>query len=119
MSSSIEIKKNCIYCGKEFIARTTVTKYCSHSCNRKHYKEKIRELKITEINQNNNNNHQPVIPDINHKEFLSIKDVSLLLGISRITIYKLIKNNRLKAVKFGNRTILRRSDINMLYETQK
>jgi len=35
MTSNIRIEKVCQYCGTKFIAKTTVTRYCSHSCNKK------------------------------------------------------------------------------------
>lgn len=46
MSSNIRIKKFCRHCGQEFIARTTVTKYCSETCTKRAYKVKIRNEKM-------------------------------------------------------------------------
>lgn len=46
MSSNIKIKKICQHCGLEFIARTTVTKYCCHKCAQKAYKANVRELRL-------------------------------------------------------------------------
>ena len=51
MSSNIEIKRVCEYCGNEFTARTTKTKYCSHKCNSRDYKKKIKEKKIQVSNK--------------------------------------------------------------------
>lgn len=34
MSSNIEIKKKCKWCGQIFIAHKTTTNYCSHRCNK-------------------------------------------------------------------------------------
>lgn len=45
MSSKIEVQRICQYCKKEFTARTTVTKYCSHKCNQRAYKAKKSDLK--------------------------------------------------------------------------
>lgn len=44
MSSNIKIKKNCQHCGQEFIARTTVIKYCGDYCAKKAYKAKMQLL---------------------------------------------------------------------------
>ena len=38
----MQIPKNCEYCGKSFIAKTTVTKYCCQRCGSKAYKERAR-----------------------------------------------------------------------------
>ena len=46
MSSNMAIPKTCSYCGKAFIAKTTLTRYCGHTCNSRHYKQKIKEDKI-------------------------------------------------------------------------
>jgi len=40
------IPKTCSYCGKAFIAKTTLTRYCGHTCNSIHYKQKVKEDKI-------------------------------------------------------------------------
>lgn len=46
MSSNIKIKKIYQHGGQEFIARTTVTKYCGDNCAKRAYKAKVREQKI-------------------------------------------------------------------------
>lgn len=50
MSSNIEIIRVCEFCKKEFKARTTVTRFSSHNCNRKAYKAKIKSEKIQKSN---------------------------------------------------------------------
>ena len=54
MSSNIRVQKICEYCGEEFTAKTTQTRYCSHNCNSRDYKarkkaEKIERSKTTTI----------------------------------------------------------------------
>lgn len=39
MSSNIFVNRVCQWCGKEFVARTTTTNYCSHRCSGLAYKE--------------------------------------------------------------------------------
>lgn len=46
MSSNIQIEQNCQFCGKRFMAKTTVTKFCSHECASRNYKKQKREEKI-------------------------------------------------------------------------
>lgn len=50
-TSKIRIKKICEFCGKEFFAQKTTTRYCSKTCNSKAYKYQLRVQKIerTEI----------------------------------------------------------------------
>lgn len=74
MSSMIQIKKVCQYCGKEFIAHKTVTKFCSHQCAQRNYKKQKREEKIEKVleEQKHSNTNQPTI---NSREYLSCDDV--------------------------------------------
>jgi hypothetical protein len=45
MSSNIRITRVCQYCGYEFEAKTTVTKYCSELCAKRNYKARKKEEK--------------------------------------------------------------------------
>lgn len=49
MSSNIRVTKTYEYCSQEFIAKTIQTRYCSHSCNNKAYKEAKKKEKIDSI----------------------------------------------------------------------
>ena len=42
----IEVQRICQYCEQEFTARTTVTKFCSHTCNQRAYKANKRDKKV-------------------------------------------------------------------------
>lgn len=85
MSSKLEITRVCEFCAKEFIARTTTTRFCSHTCNRKSYKARIREEKIE---KSSSQKHVPKTnEDLNTKEFLSVRQAAQLLGCSKQTFY--------------------------------
>lgn len=120
MASNIRIEKICLLCEQPFIARTTVTKYCSDKCSKRHYKQRKREEKIKQAT------HQKVISPteehsvnsfeiITKKDFLSIKESATLLGVSESTFYRLMKNKTVKSYKLGGRTIIKRSDIDNLF----
>ncbi len=118
MSSNINILKKCEYCGVEFNAKTLYTRYCSHVCNRKHYKKLRREEKIQSVQNNNSNSDQSSsfnAIQIQQKEFLSIEEVSQLIGTSRRTVQRLISKDIIKAAKFGRRTIIQRKAIDNLF----
>ena len=51
MSSNLKITKTCEWCGKEFIARTTSTSYCSHRCSNLAYKERKRQKKLQDFHE--------------------------------------------------------------------
>lgn len=119
MSSKIEIEKTCIYCKNKFIAKTLKTKYCSHTCNSRHYKKRKRDEKIYNFKEEqvNKPNEQNIKVDLRHKEFLSISETALLIGISKRTVYRLIEKKELKPYKLGSRTIVKRVDIDNLFNS--
>ncbi|EKT3963756.1 helix-turn-helix domain-containing protein [Flavobacterium psychrophilum] len=53
-----------------------------------------------------------IIDDLKTKEFLTVKDVSVVLSCSRQMVNKLINTGKLKAFNFGIRiTRVKRSDL--------
>ena len=117
MPTKIRIKKTCEFCKNEFIAKTTKTRYCSHSCNRRHYKQLKREEHIqTAIEKETTKNIDTSTYEvITSKDYLSIKEAAVLLGVSERTFYRLMKDGTIKSHKLGGRTIIQRSDINSLF----
>ncbi|RDK87386.1 helix-turn-helix domain-containing protein [Marinirhabdus gelatinilytica] len=120
MSSNLKIPKTCLYCGKAFIARTTVTKYCGHKCNSRHYKQLKREEKVQDslqqdIQQKQGNTEVSNPNSIAYKDFLSISEASELLGVSRWTIQRMVKRGQLKAVPMGRKHIVARWQIESLF----
>ena len=118
MSTNIKVSKICEYCGESFVAKTTVTRYCSHKCNSRHYKQRKRAEKLGKVPVKNKL-IQLAIPDVEfgrlaEKEFLSIKEAATLVGISERTIYRLMKSGELETKKIGRRTIIARSAIDKL-----
>jgi excisionase family DNA binding protein len=114
MSSNIRIEKVCLYCGINFTAKTTVTQFCSDICAKRSYKKRKRDGKIlASIDRDKQVN--PFNPILKQKDFLSIEETCQLVGASRWTIYRLIDNGRLKAAKIGRRTIIKRIEIDNLF----
>ena len=116
MSSNLRIEKICKYCGDLFIAKTTVTKYCSHDCNRKAYKrrQKLERLENSDI-ETLISKLLPLL-ELQQKQFLSIKETSKLLGVSYLVIHQQIKNKGIRSIQLNNRVIIRRNDIDQLFE---
>lgn len=117
MSSNLFIPKTCQHCGNAFTARTTVTKYCCDTCAKRAYKARKRKEKIqATLEKDLKEETQAQNPNtINHKDFLSVTEVSQLIGVSRWTIQRMIKQGRLKAVSFGRKRIIARHQIENLF----
>jgi excisionase family DNA binding protein len=116
MSSNIEIRKICQDCGNSFTARTTVTKFCSHKCASRNYKKRKRDEKIQQVAPVSVQRMEYNQEQLKHKDFLSIDETCKLLGTSRMTIYRQIKSGNIKAGKIGRRTIIKRTEIDKLFQ---
>jgi excisionase family DNA binding protein len=115
MSSNIRIKRICQHCENEFIAKTTVTKYCGDNCAKRAYKARKKAEKMEASNEETKKQIEKLIIEIQAKEFLTIKETCQLLGLSRTTVWRAIKNGRIKSAKFGTRVIIRKEDLHTLF----
>lgn len=116
MSSKIRVQRICQYCGTEFTACTTVTKYCSDKCCKAAYKARIRAEKVQKSNTETQKIKNKPIEELKAKEFLTVTEVSKLIGCSRQNVYKLINTGKLKATNIlEKKTIVRRCDLENLF----
>jgi len=116
MSSNLKIPRVCEFCNKAFIARTTKTRYCSHNCNRKHYKEKVKQEKIAtnkkEVIKSLQFSHARVRPPQYH----TVKEVATLLNCSVKTVYRLVKDKNIEAINLGQRMIrISKTDLDNMF----
>ena len=113
MSSNIRLEKSCGYCSQQFIAKTVHTRYCSHTCNRKHYKALKRSEKIDLAQKKSS----PAKTELSKKEYLSIKEAAEMVGVHPRTIMNLIRRTQLPAYRIGRRVIICTSDIKLFLKT--
>jgi excisionase family DNA binding protein len=121
MSSNMAIPKTCSFCGKAYIAKTTMTRYCGLKCNSRHYKQKVKEGRIQlslmqqqqKANLPSSSTKSP--NSLDHKSYLSIQDTADLIGVSRWTINRMIKRGEIQTHSFGKKKIIQRSQIDKLF----
>jgi excisionase family DNA binding protein len=111
MSTSITVRRICEQCKYEFIAKTTVTKFCSTKCASKAYKARHRAQKIERSNSDTEAKRNKPIVEIKAKDYLSINESCTLFGLSRRTLYRLIEQGHIIRHKVGTRTLLNRAAI--------
>ena len=99
MSSNVRVQRICEQCGKEFQAKTTVTRFCSHQCNSRAGKLRMKELKVAVSNQETKGLMTQPIEQLNAKEFLSITEACKLLGVSRMTLYRQLQRKKVVAAE--------------------
>lgn len=116
MSSNIRIKKVCEHCGEIFMAKTTITRYCSHRCNSAAYKKKEKQDKIEQSNQQTKNkilSPQEVIqPEIKVlKELVNVRELSVITSLSERTLFRLIKDKKFPRIKIGKRLMFNKDAV--------
>ena len=117
MSSNIKVQRICQHCDKEFIARTTVTRFCSHACARHAYKKRVKLGKTSKSDEETLMTHIRPLEEVKSKEFLTVREVATLLNCSLRTAYYAVKSGTLNSVNLGQRfTRVKRSDIDKLFE---
>lgn len=116
MSSNIEIQKLCVFCGQPFIAKTTVTKYCSNRCCKNTHKQKLREEKINKVNQETLTQLNSQLTPILSKEYLSVREAAVLLGIGKSTVHRYCVDDQIKCVRINRKIFIRRKDIETMFD---
>lgn len=95
-------RKICQHCGKEFIALTSVTAYCSHRCASLALKNKKRDERLKSTSIETRELKRLALLD---KNFLSLSDAARLMQISRTTLYRIITIYSIPLHKFTDRTV--------------
>ena len=112
MSSNIRIERICEWCGNKFIAQTTVTRFCTKRCAEHSYKERLRQKKMAVSNQ------ETAQTNIKwrDKDYLTPTQAAELLGIGRMSIYRYIRNGKIKVVRFARKTLISKADIQAMFD---
>lgn len=91
------IKRTCEVCGKEFIAKTITSRYCSRHCTDIAYKQRKKEKADAERRKKLSES----IPD--SRDYITVPEALALYSVSRNTLYKLIRQGKISSLNFGIR----------------
>jgi excisionase family DNA binding protein len=117
-ASKYPYSKICVFCQEAFLARKSTTLYCSHKCGSRAYKENKRQEKILQSNATIKRDLTAPVIMLQAREVLSIEEVSLLLGISRWTVMRMYKTNKIRTITIGTRRLILREELNKLLKTK-
>ena len=112
----MEVRRICQWYEKPFIAQKTTTLYCSHHCANLGYKERMRERRrqlkqAQELLQ--------IHPAAEGQDYFTFSQAAQLMGVTRQYIYKLVKENKLRASRIsGKKSMIRRADIELMLKTK-
>ncbi|MBS7253262.1 helix-turn-helix domain-containing protein [Flavobacterium branchiicola] len=93
------VNKQCVNCGEEFLPKTVTSIYCSHTCSKKAYKQKIKRLK----NEAEIKSLTDKIPE--NRAFLSVPEAGMLFGIAKKTLYRLVGQGKIASINLGTRLV--------------
>ena len=97
--------RKCEFCGKTFMPRSGMQKYCSEECQAE--AKRLRKKRQQDLI----NGIEPIM-DLQHQEYLTFSKAAVLMGCTRQYIYKLVANGKLKASRLSSRmAFVRKTDI--------
>ena len=102
--------RKCEFCGKTFVPRSGMQKYCSEDCQAE--AKRLRKKRQQDLI----NGIEPIM-DLQSQEYLTFSKAAVLMGCTRQYVYKLVANGKLKASRLSNRmAFVRKSDIEKMFE---
>jgi len=102
--------RKCEFCGKTFVARSGMQRYCSESCQAE--AKRIRKKRQQDLI----NGIEPIM-ELQCQEYLTFSKAAVLMGCTRQYVYKLVANGKLKASRLSSRmAFVRKSDIERMFE---
>ena len=103
--------RKCEFCGKTFVPRSGMQKYCSEDCQAE--AKRLRKKRQQDLI----NGIEPIM-DLQSQEYLTFSKAAVLMGCTRQYVYKLVANGKLKASRLSNRmAFVRKSDIEKMFES--
>jgi excisionase family DNA binding protein len=96
-----------------------VTKFCSSQCNNRNYKKRKRNEKTLNAEKTLLESVKSDYKLLETKPFLKITELSKILNVSRSTIYNLINNGTIPIIKVGNRTLIKKQDIDHVFQSRQ
>lgn len=109
-AAKFEITRQCKVCGETFVAKTIESWYCSPKCSKIAWKRrKDEELRLQRLDD--------VVKKIpKSKEYITVPEAYALFGISKETLYRLIRKGTIPSVNAGERqTLLSKEELMKLY----
>ena len=106
-------RKTCEWCGKEFTAQKSSTRFCSRQCTDHAYKQKLHSITLETMGIHDEQTRRKIISS---NEVMTPTLLSKYLGVSRSTAYRYIESGFVKSVQVRGRTFVRKVDVDKVFE---
>ena len=113
-AAKFEIVRKCKVCGEPFKAKTIESRYCSPRCSKIAWKRnKDEELRMQKLDE--------VVKKMpKSKDYITVPEAYALFGISKETLYRLIRKGVISSVNVGERqTRVSKEELLKLYPLRK
>lgn len=105
----------CEWCGKDFVAHKTSTRYCCSRCRNLAYKESKRQERLNAFKKEYERKLSGA-EEVDKVEFMTPTEAATLLRIGHTTIYNYINRGVIKVWKLKRKTLIRRADVYELFQ---
>ena len=112
----MEVKRICQWCGKPFMAKKTTTNYCSPQCSKRGYKHRMKERRIE---MREFQEMMEVKNKLESQEYFTFSQAARLMGVSRQYVYKLVKEDKLRAIKAEFKNVAHQKNRHRTYAENK
>ncbi len=93
------LKKQCLVCDEQFIPKRVTSVYFSEKFSKKDYKQKILQI----LKEEQLKAFIKKIPE--DRLFISVPEATLLFGIAKTTVYRLVRQGKIPAINLGTRLV--------------
>lgn len=108
-------QKTCEYCGKQFTAQKSTTRFCSKACADRANKERIRKMTQTVVEASDK--IESFKTNRTFADILSPRTLALYLAVSLRTAYRYLEKGMFPAITTSRKTFIRRSDVDKLFDS--
>lgn len=108
-------QKTCEYCGKQFTAQKSTTRFCSKACADHANKERIRKMTQTVVEASDK--IESFKTNRSFADILSPRTLALYLDVSLRTAYRYLEKGMIPAITTSRKTFIRRSDVDKLFDS--
>ena len=112
----MKIKRVCEFCGKEFTAQTVTKRFCSTQCTNRSYKLRKRQEFVATYILKEQQEKKDLMKSLT-KEVMTVRLAAEYLSIHPVTIYRYIRSGIIRAMHLPGKTLIKRADIDHLFET--
>lgn len=115
MSSTIDIKKICEWCGAEFIAHKCSTRFCSKRCSEHSYKASRRMAHVE--NENKVTDEKSKKRNIPSGDYFTPRQCAIELGIGKSSVYRCLAEGLIPCIRLRGKTLISRKTIDRMFES--